>query len=87
MATGIQLQAETIAALDAVVASGRFLTRDAAILAALDLVEEADAADREPLSPGEIAGLERGLADVAAGRVFTSEEVRVELERRHAARR
>ena len=86
MATGIQLQAETIAALDAVVASGRFLTRDAAILAALHLVEELDAEDGEPLSPEEIAGLERGLADVAAGRVFTSGEVRVELERRHAAR-
>ena len=31
-------------------------------------------------------GIERGLADVAAGRLIPAAEVRAELERRHASR-
>ena len=81
----IKLQATTVEALDQVVASGRFPSRDEAIRCALYLVQENDAADDEPLTPEEIAGIERGLADVAAGRGIPIEEVRAEMERRHAA--
>lgn len=82
MATAIPLEASTIEALDAIVARGRFSSRDEAIRTALYIVEEVDAADDAPLTPGEIAGIERGLADVAAGRVYTVDEVFDELERR-----
>ena len=85
MATAIPLEPATIAALDAVVAIGRFASRDDAIRTALHIVEEVDAADDAPLTAAEIAGIERGLADVAAGQVFSAEDVRAELERRHAA--
>jgi Arc/MetJ-type ribon-helix-helix transcriptional regulator len=82
MATAIHLDPSTIAALDAFVASGRFASRDDAIRSALDLVDEIDAADDSPLTPSEIAGIERGLADVAAGRTIPLEEVRAEMARR-----
>lgn len=85
MATAIPLETATIAALDAVVAAGRFSSRDEAILTALHIVEDVDAASDMPLTPEEIAGIERGLTDAAAGRVFSAAEVYAELERRHAA--
>ena len=68
------------------IARGRFPSRDVAIRAALHIVEETDAAEHAPPTAAEIAGIERGLADIAAGRVLSAAEVRAELERRHAAR-
>lgn len=82
MATAISLEPATIEALDAIVARGRFSSRDEAIRTALYIVEEVDAADDAPLTSADIAGIERGLADVAAGRVYTVDEVFDELERR-----
>ncbi|MDE1860655.1 MAG: hypothetical protein KGH72_02955 [Candidatus Micrarchaeota archaeon] len=35
--------------------------------------------DYEPLSEEEIKGIEKGLADIKAGRVYTLEEVRKKL--------
>jgi len=32
--------------------------------------------DYEPLSPEEIKGIEEGLADIKAGRVYTTEQLR-----------
>lgn len=86
MVTAVPLEADTITALDAMVARGRFPSRDVAIRTALHIVEEVDAADETPLTSAEIAALERALSDVAAGRVLSAEEVRAELERRHTAR-
>lgn len=85
MATAISLEPNTIDAIDALVARGRFASRDAAIRVALDSLQKAYA---DPVlgTQDEVAGVERGLADVAAGRVFSAEHVRAELERRHAAR-
>ena len=83
MATAIPLEASTVEALDAAVASGRFSSRDVAIRTALHIVEETDSEHLEPpLTPEEIAGIERGLADIAAGRVYDLDEVFDELERR-----
>lgn len=86
MATPLKLEPSTIAALDAVVASGRFPSHDEAIRTALYIVEEVDAEHHDALTPEVIAGIERGLADVAAGRTLSVEQVRAEMERRHAAR-
>ncbi len=87
MATAIQLQtihleASTIKALDDLVAIGRFSSRDEAIRCALLLAQEHDAMHDEPLTPEEIAGIDRGLADAAAGRGIPIAEVRAEMERR-----
>jgi predicted transcriptional regulator len=35
--------------------------------------------DREPLSEEEIKGIEEGLADIKAGRVFTTKQLKKEL--------
>lgn len=85
MATAINLEPETIAALDAIVAKGRITSRDEVIRTALQIVEANDPGEWEPLSSSELARIERGLADVAAGRMISIEDVMAELERRHAA--
>ena len=88
MATVLNLDPETERWLDGLVRSGRFASREAVVSEGLRLVEIADwgePVDLDDLSPSERAGVERGLADVAAGRVHSSREVFEALERRHAA--
>lgn len=82
MITALNLDRRTVGALDDLVASGRFASREDAVREGLRLVQEGDA---QPPGAAEMAGLERGLVDVAAGDVISSVEVRTELERRHAA--
>ena len=89
MATALNLDPAIVRSLDDLVRSGRFASREAAVSEGLRLVEIADwgePVDLDDLSPSERAGVERGLADVAAGRVHTSAQVRAELERRRALR-
>ena len=83
MATAIQLDPATVEALDAVVASGRFTSRDDAIRTALYIVEETEAESSEALSPDEIALLEQRIAaaDADPKGGFPAEEVFAELER------
>uniref|UniRef100_UPI0035BC8748 hypothetical protein n=1 Tax=Sphingomonas sp. TaxID=28214 RepID=UPI0035BC8748 len=61
---------------------GRFSSRDVAIQASLDWMKQSDAMAQEALTPEDKAAIERGLADVAAGRTYTLDEVFDELERR-----
>jgi predicted transcriptional regulator len=42
-------------------------------------LEDEAAFDAMPLSPEEIAGIERGLADIEAGRVISHEQMLAEL--------
>lgn len=79
MATALNIDGRTLGELDDLVANGRFNSREDAVREAVRLVWEEDAS---PLSEAERAGIERGLADVAAGRVFDHDEVFDELERR-----
>jgi len=48
----------------------------------LDLIgaDEAECAERQPLTPEQIASVERGLADSRAGRTYTTDEVRERLQ-------
>lgn len=85
MATAIHLDPATVEALDAIVAKGRVSSHDEVIRTALQIVEANDPDEWEPLSTSEVAGIERGLADLAAGRMIPIKEVMEELERRHAA--
>lgn len=88
MTTALDLDPATVHWLDSLVRSGRFASREAAVSEGLRLVEIADwgePVELDDLSPSERAGVERGLADVAAGRVHSSRDVFDELERRHAA--
>lgn len=85
MPTVIPLEAATVAALDSFVSRGRFASRDEAIRTALHIFEKTDEAESALSTAAEITGIERGLADVAAGRVFSAQQVYAELERRHAA--
>ena len=83
MASEIHLEASTIEWLDDVVLIGGFSSRDEVIRAGLRLLKERDEADHEPLTPSEIAGIERGLAAAAAGDVHDVDEVFDELRRRN----
>ena len=85
MASAIHLEPATIEALDAIVAKGRVSSHDEAIRTALQIVEENDPDEWDPLTAAEIAGIERGLADANAGRLIPVEQAMEELERRHAA--
>lgn len=82
MATALNLDQRTVGELDDLVASGRFASREDAVREGVRLVREGN---RDASSDAELAGVERGLADVAAGRILSADEVRAELERRHAA--
>ncbi|MEM0149838.1 MAG: hypothetical protein QXW10_03010 [Candidatus Micrarchaeaceae archaeon] len=39
-----------------------------------------NAVDEEPLSAGDIKGIEEGLADIRAGRVYTTKQLKKKLE-------
>jgi predicted transcriptional regulator len=54
-------------------------TEDLAGLWLQDRAEEFDYSASMPLSAHEIEGIERGLADAAAGRVYSHEEVLADL--------
>lgn len=84
MATALNLDRQTLFELDDLVARGRFASREDVVREALRLVWE-DEVDDGPLTQAEREGIERGLADVEAGRLVSSAAVRAELERRHAA--
>ena len=84
MASAVQLEPDTIRALDAIVAKGRMKSHDEAIRTALKIVEANDPDEWEPLSASELAGIARGLADAEAGRMIPIDEVREEMRRRFA---
>ena len=79
MARALNIDGRTLGELDDLVANGRFNSREDAVREAVRPVWEEDAS---PLGEAERAGIERGLADVAAGRVFDHDQVFDELERR-----
>jgi Arc/MetJ-type ribon-helix-helix transcriptional regulator len=74
--------------LDDLVASGRFPSREDAVREGLRLVHEQDWTDEEvdlgTLDPETRAAIERGLADVAAGRVEDADIVFARLRERYA---
>ena len=86
MATQPMLDPDTERMIDDRLTRGRFAERADVLGHGVQLVSDEDRAADEPLSGQEIAGIERGLADVAAGRAISAAVVRAELERRHAAR-
>ena len=86
MATQLTLDPETELMIDDLIASGRFAERTDVLRHGVKLAHDEGAGDDGPLSPQVIAGIERGLADAAAGRVLSAEQVRSELERRHSSR-
>lgn len=86
VAAQLKLDAESESMIDDLVASGRFAERADVLRHGVRLAYDEGQAAEEPLTEEEIAGVERGLADVAAGRIFSAAQVRAELERRHAAR-
>lgn len=84
MATQPKLDPDTEMLIDDLLASGRFAERAEVLCHGVRLAHNEECA--EPLSAAEIAGIERGLADVAAGRLIPSSEVRAEMHRRFANR-
>ena len=77
----------TEAAIQVLIASKGFCPRDDVLRVGVASLWDQLGDDNDgPLTPEERAGVERGLADVRAGRVHTAAQVREELERRHAAR-
>lgn len=86
MATQPKFDPDTETLIDDVLASGRYAERADVLRRGVRLVHDETCVSDEPLSAAAIAGIERGLADVAAGRLISNSDVRAELERRHAAR-
>ena len=86
MATQPKFDPDTETLIDDLLASGRFAERADVLCRGVRLVHDENRAIDEPLSAAEIAGIERGLAEVAAGRLIPSSEVRAEMHRRFANR-
>lgn len=82
MATQLNLGADFEAKVDALVAQGRFASREDVVREGLRLIEERDA-ETERLRADLIAMLEEGLADVEAGRTYPIEDVMSEMEMRY----
>lgn len=83
MATAFQLDPDTLRALDDLVATGRWATREDALRQSVTLLREVtEDADAEPISEEELAGIAAGITDADAGRLLTVDEVFDELERR-----
>lgn len=86
MATAVPLDALTEQLISEVLATGQYRSREAVLMQGVRFVRQAveypGGAVIEPLSVAERAGIERGLADVAAGRLYDHDEVFDELERR-----
>ena len=83
MATLVPLEAPTIDALDHAVSSGRFASRDDAIRLTLKMYWESDAETAAaPLTAGELAAIDEGLADLRNGRTYSLDQVRAEMRQR-----
>lgn len=67
--------------VDRLVKSGRYASRDEAVQEATRLLEE-----RETILNDAWTGIEEGLADMEAGRVYPAEEVRERLMKRFSAK-
>lgn len=85
MAGAAQFDPRTESLIDDLLASGRFSERLDILRHGIELAHAQDQTVDPPLSPAEIAGIERGLADAKAGRLIPIAQVMEDLERRHAA--
>lgn len=75
----IELNPQTVSRLQGE-ASARNVSLDRLVVDWLDeRLDDNEKFDMMPLSPEEIAGIERGLADIKAGRVITHEQMLADL--------
>ena len=75
MATHLKLDGETEQLIDSLMATGQFAERADVVRHGIRLAHEEDRLADEPLSAEDEEAIERGLADVAAGRVRPAEDV------------
>lgn len=83
VATKLDLGAEFEAKVDALVAQGRFASREDVVREGLRLIEERDA-ETERQRADLIARVEAGLAQADAGELIDAEDVLDHLEQRYA---
>ena len=82
MSTQLNLGSDFEAKVDALVAQGRFASREDVVREGLRLIEERDA-ETERQRADLWAKLDEGLADVEAGRLLDAEEVFDRLQERY----
>lgn len=89
MAIALNIDADMARELDALVASGRFASREDVVREAVKLVRKQEWTDEEvdleSLDPATRAAIEEGLADIEAGRTEDADVVFARLRERYAS--